>query len=237
MPKNRSRRASVDEISRQSFCRTMGRTPNTASIFPAGPAAAQKALHRHARGPCRRARPALQWPPARATGKGEEHVGPHEQIQLILRIAFPKLAQRIHGIARAGPVKLDAADLHAGFSSYGKLREREARFAVRRAFGHGLVRRDGCGDQENFVQSQQLPRLARGKNMPQMRRIEAAAVNADPCHAAPLPCRCSFYCSSFCWRLRSMAAETALSWKYCLRCFRCCSAACLRARSPALTGL
>ena len=33
MPKNRSRRASVDEISRQSFCRTMGRTPNTASIF------------------------------------------------------------------------------------------------------------------------------------------------------------------------------------------------------------
>mgnify|MGYP000801259518 CR=1 FL=1 len=34
-----------------------------------------------------------------------------------------------------------------------------------------------------------------------------------------------------------MAAETALSWKYCLRCFRCCSAACLRARSPALTGV
>lgn len=169
--------------------------------------------------------------------KGQEHIGSHQQIQLILRIAFPQFAQRIHGIARAGPVKLDAADLHAGFSSYGKLREREARFAVRRAFGHGLVRRDGCRDQENFVQSQQLPRLARGENMPQMRRIEAAAVNADPCHAAPLPCRCSFYCSSFCWRLRSMAAETALSWKYCLRCFRCCSAACLRARSPALTGL
>ena len=125
--------------------------------------------------------------------KGQEHIGSHQQIQLILRIAFPQFAQRIHGIARAGPVKLDAADLHAGFSSYGKLREREARFAVRRAFGHGLVRRDGCGDQENFVQSQQLPRLTRGENMPQMRRIEAAAVNADPCHAAPLPCRCSFF--------------------------------------------
>lgn len=34
-----------------------------------------------------------------------------------------------------------------------------------------------------------------------------------------------------------MAAETALSWKYCLRCFRCCSAACLRAAKPGLDGV
>ena len=63
--------------------------------------------------------------------KGQEHIGSHQQIQLILRIAFPKRAQRIHSVTRAGTIQFNAADLHTRFSCYGKLCECKTRLAVR----------------------------------------------------------------------------------------------------------
>ena len=67
----------------------------------------------------------------------------------------------------------------------GKLSQMQALLRIGRAGGQGLMRRNGCGDDEQRIERKQSDQLLRGQRVALMGRVEAAAVYAEPAHRSP----------------------------------------------------
>ena len=116
--------------------------------------------------------------------KGEEHIRPHKEQQLVVGVLPAQGAERIDGIALAlarhlevEHLDLDAA-LKRGLSAH-EPRHGEAVFVRGAPLLHHLVRRDTRRNEQKLIQRALLRRLDGGVLVPQMRRVEAAAVNSD----------------------------------------------------------
>ena len=116
--------------------------------------------------------------------KGEEHIRPHKEQQLVVGVLLAQGAERIDGIALAlarhlevEHLDLDAA-LKRGLSAH-EARHGEAVFVRGAPLLHHLVRRDARRNEQELIQRALLRRLDGGVLVPQMRRVEAAAVNSD----------------------------------------------------------
>ena len=116
--------------------------------------------------------------------KGEEHIRPHKEQQLVVGVLPAQGAERIDGIALAlarhlevEHLDLDAA-LKRGLSAH-ETRHGETVLVRGASLLHHLVWRDARRNEQELIQRALLRRLDGGVLVPQMRRVEAAAVNSD----------------------------------------------------------
>ena len=112
--------------------------------------------------------------------QGEEHVRAHEQPQLCVRIGLADGPQGVGGIALALPLQLQGRYLYPCAHPVGPLfHHGQPVLRGRGITGQGLVGRDGRRDEQQLVQSQGGHRRLCRRHVPQVGRVEGAAVNSD----------------------------------------------------------
>ena len=116
--------------------------------------------------------------------KGEEHIRPHKEQQLAVGVLPAQGAECIDGIALALARHLEVEHLYLDAALKRGLSAHEARHGetvlVRgTSLLHHLVWRDARRNEQELIQRALLRRLDGGVLVPQMRRVEAAAVNSD----------------------------------------------------------
>ena len=118
--------------------------------------------------------------------QGQEHIGAHQQPQLIVRIVFPKLVQGIRRIAFSLPVQLRAVGLGAAgpLGQEGQAVGHLFRHGQPVSGGGGLRRQDLVGrhshrDKKHPVQSQEIHGRPGRLQMPHVGRVKCSAIDAD----------------------------------------------------------
>ena len=114
--------------------------------------------------------------------QGQEHVGPHQQPQLILRMLGLQLCQRVGGKALSLAVHLDIQGPDP--VAQAQLLPRQAGhlqplLRCGAAGGQFLMGRHSRRDQQQLVQVQQFKHRPGSRQMAQVGRVEGAAVNSD----------------------------------------------------------
>ena len=108
-----------------------------------------------------------------------EHIRADDEIQLRVRIARAQLAHGVGRVALAGAVQLHVRDLHARLVCEGHHRHEQALRRLRAARRELLVRRDAIRNDERQIRPDGRAHRAQRGRMSQMRRVEAAAIDAD----------------------------------------------------------
>ena len=115
--------------------------------------------------------------------EGQKHIRPHQQPQLVLRVLFLQAGQGVGGVAVSLPPDLQVQDLDPVFQAglfHGQAGHFQPLLRSRAAGGQSFMRRVPRGDYQQFVQLQKPGYRPGGGNMSQVRRVERAAIYADP---------------------------------------------------------
>ena len=114
--------------------------------------------------------------------EGQEHIGSHQEPQLVLRVLFPQGLQGVGGKASPRPAQFQVQHLHPAIQA-GLIRRqachRQPLLRSGRTGGQVLVRRQSRRNQQQLIQFQQLKHRPGRRDMAQMGRVEGTAVNAD----------------------------------------------------------
>ena len=110
-------------------------------------------------------------------------IGADEVEDLRVRMLARELLDRVDGERGRRPLQLALVDAEPRFARDRRAQHLEPHRGRRRLLVQ-LVRRDGCRDEDDFLELQRLQCLAREDQMRVMNRIERAAVDADLLHAA-----------------------------------------------------
>ena len=108
-----------------------------------------------------------------------EHIRADDEVQLRIRIARAQLAHGVGRVALAGAVQLHVRDLHARLAGEGQHRHEQALRRLRTALRELLRRRDAVRDDERQLRPDRRAHRAQRGRMSQVRRVEAAAIDAD----------------------------------------------------------
>ena len=97
-------------------------------------------------------------------------------------MAQTQLTHRLKGITRAFPIQFQRRDFHFGYASGGNAQHFQPLLRGCRIVGKILVGGNPIRDQQKLVQFQSLDCLGCRQNMPDMRGVKRAAINADSFH-------------------------------------------------------
>ena len=112
--------------------------------------------------------------------EGQEHVRPHQQIELRLGVLLPDGPDGVQGVALALPAQLHVRRLRLGPQGLGcQVRHGQPEVRRRRPGVHGLVGRDARRDQQQLVQPQVFQGEPRRLHVAQMDGIEGPAIDPD----------------------------------------------------------
>ena len=116
--------------------------------------------------------------------KGEEHIRPHKEQQLVVWILLPQGAERIDRIAFPLPPHLKVEHLDRRAALERGLRAHELRHGKAMLIGgtsllHLLVRREARRNEQELIKAAFPYRFDGRVLVAEVRRVEAAAVNSD----------------------------------------------------------
>ena len=114
--------------------------------------------------------------------KRQEHIGAHQQPELVFGILFPQFSEGVAGVTLSLPLQLQIQHLHRDLETQpvrcngGHLHPLSA---VCSAAGFVLMGRNARRDEQQLIQFQQLCRRLRRRHVAPMDGVEGTAVNAD----------------------------------------------------------
>ena len=111
--------------------------------------------------------------------KRREHIRADDEVQLRVRIAVAQLAHGVDRVALAGAVQLHVGDLHPRLGGKGQHRHEQALRRLRAARCELLVRRDAVRNDERHIRLDCRAHGAQCRRMAEVRRVKAAAIDAD----------------------------------------------------------
>ena len=111
--------------------------------------------------------------------EGQEHIGTHQQIKIVIRVLLMQRLHRQVGVAFSLPFQLNIRNLDTHFALHRQTQHFQPLLRGGRSGGNLLVRCDPVRDHQQQIQAKKFLCLLCSMNMSRMDGIECTAIDAD----------------------------------------------------------